>query len=164
MYKVQESNIDNRIPLANKYNSTTQTILFRFDFTERQFTFKYFLFMDILASIGGLNAFITPLVSKLVPFFVIAFLFRLAKIIKDYASKAYRDELISTLELSSNLISKKDDFDGKEALVQRINIVVSQIKDLPDETDFLDDDPEDMKKIKTYNEDLEIQQLIKDIN
>ena len=35
MYKVQESNIDNRIPLANKYNSTTQTILFRFDFTER---------------------------------------------------------------------------------------------------------------------------------
>jgi hypothetical protein len=120
--------------------------------------------MDILASIGGLNAFITPLVSKLVPFFVIAFLFRLAKIIKDYASKAYRDELISTLELSSNLISKKDDFDGKEALVQRINIVVSQIKDLPDETDWLDDNPEDMKKIKSYNEDLEIQQLIKDIN
>ena len=57
--------------------------------------------MDILASIGGLNAFITPLMSKLIPFFVIAFLFRLAKIIKDYASKAYRDELISTLELSA---------------------------------------------------------------
>ena len=35
LYKVQESNIDNRVPLANKYNSTTQTILFRFDFTER---------------------------------------------------------------------------------------------------------------------------------
>ena len=78
MYKVQESNVDNRIPLANTYNSTTQTILFRFDFTETRFTFKYFLFMDILASIGGLNAFITPLMSKLVPFFVIAFLFRLA--------------------------------------------------------------------------------------
>ena len=35
LYKVQESNIDNRVPLANKYNSTIQTILFRFDFTER---------------------------------------------------------------------------------------------------------------------------------
>lgn len=120
--------------------------------------------MDILASIGGLNAFITPIVSKLVPFFVIAFLFSLAKIIKDYASKAYRDELISTLELSSTLISKKDYFDGKEALVQRINKVVAQIKDLPDETDWLDDSPEAVEKIKTYNEDLEIQQLIKDIN
>ena len=35
MYKVQESNVDNRIPLAIKYNSTTQSILFRFDFTEK---------------------------------------------------------------------------------------------------------------------------------
>lgn len=35
LYKVQESNIDNRVPLANTNNGTTQTILFRFDFTER---------------------------------------------------------------------------------------------------------------------------------
>ena len=118
LFKVQESNIDNRIPLANKYNSTTQTILFRFDFTERHFTFAYFNNLDILASIGGLNAFITPLVSKLVPFFVIAFLFRLAKIIKDYASRAYRDELVSTLELSANLIQKRDHYDdAKDNLV-----------------------------------------------
>ena len=73
--------------------------------------------MDILATIGGINAFITTLVSKLIPFFVIAFLFRLAKIVKDYASKAYRDELISTLALSVNMLQKKDEFEGKEALI-----------------------------------------------
>lgn len=164
MYKVQESNVDNRIPLANKYNSTTQTILFRFDFTEKQYTFKYFMFMDILASIGGLNAFITPLVSKLIPFFVIAFLFRLAKIILDYAGKEYRDELISTLSLTASEIQKREEFDGKDALVQRINIALSQLKDLPDETDWVADNEEDVKKLRTYNEDLEIQRLIKEIN
>ena len=73
--------------------------------------------MDILATIGGINAFITPLVSKLIPFFVIAFLFRLAKIVKDYASKAYRDELISTLTLSVTMLQKKDEFEGKDALI-----------------------------------------------
>jgi hypothetical protein len=57
-----------------------------------------------------------------------------------------------------------DDFDGKDALVQRINIVVSQLKDLPDETDYIEDAKEDMKKIASYNEDLEIQRLIKEIN
>ena len=73
--------------------------------------------MEILAAIGGINAFITPLVSKLLPFFVLAFLFSLAKIIKDYASKAYRDELISTFTLSVNMLEKKEDFEGKDALV-----------------------------------------------
>ena len=57
-----------------------------------------------------------------------------------------------------------DDFYGKDALVQRINIVVSQLKDLPDETDYIEDAKEDMKKIASYNEDLEIQRLINEIN
>jgi len=40
---------------------------------------------------------------------------------------------------------------------------MSQIKDLPDETDWIADG-DDAKKIRTYNEDLEIQTLVKDIN
>ena len=40
---------------------------------------------------------------------------------------------------------------------------MSQIRDLPDETDWIADGAEG-KKLKTYNEDLEIQSLIKNIN
>ena len=40
---------------------------------------------------------------------------------------------------------------------------MSQIRDLPDETDWIADGAAG-EKIKTYNEDLEIEALIKDIN
>ena len=41
---------------------------------------------------------------------------------------------------------------------------MAQIRDLPDETDWIADGEEASRKLATYNEDLEIQTLIKDIN
>jgi len=90
--------------------------------------------------------------------------------ITSHMKPALYDNLIYEL---SNKELKKDYFKGSFKVLlydgylrySDDNLEISdKIKDLPDETDWLDDNPEDMKKIKSYNEDLEIQQLIKDIN
>jgi len=43
--------------------------------------------------IGGLNASITPLIGYLGPFFVLAFLLKLSKIIKDHLKDDYDKQL-----------------------------------------------------------------------
>jgi hypothetical protein len=53
------------------------------NFVQREYTFTYVHFGDIMSAIGGINAFLTPLVAKLVPLFVLWFLFELGKIIQD---------------------------------------------------------------------------------
>ena len=51
------------------------------DYIERIYKYKYFGFDDIMGSIGGINAFIKPLLGSIVPYFVIYFLYSLSKIL-----------------------------------------------------------------------------------
>jgi hypothetical protein len=52
------------------------------DFTQREYTYKYFTFLDVISAIGGVNAFIGPLVRNLAPFVMLYFMYKLAVIIK----------------------------------------------------------------------------------
>jgi len=52
------------------------------NFVERRYILKYFTVFDIMAKIGGFRASIMPIVGEFAPFFVLAFLVQLAKIIQ----------------------------------------------------------------------------------
>jgi hypothetical protein len=85
--------LDLRVPLDDTYNSSTIFIPFSNDFTRREYTYKYFTILDIISAIGGVNAFIGPLVRKLAPFLMLLFMFKLAVIIKGKYLQEYRKEL-----------------------------------------------------------------------
>lgn len=53
-----------------------------------------------MSAIGGINAFLTPIVAQLMPIFVLWFLFELGKIIKDQYVEAYRNELFNFIRLT----------------------------------------------------------------
>jgi hypothetical protein len=48
---------------------------FEVDFVERVYEFQYFNASDVLSAIGGLNAFINPILKWLVIAFIIFFLY-----------------------------------------------------------------------------------------
>ena len=48
---------------------------FDVDYVERLYTFKYFDINDVIHAIGGLNAFINPILKWLVIAFIIFYLF-----------------------------------------------------------------------------------------
>lgn len=47
-------------------------------YIERIYTYKYYGISDIMAGIGGMNAFVGPLLRALIPYFVVLFLYQLA--------------------------------------------------------------------------------------
>ena len=76
-------NSDGRVPVSSlPFNSSNVHIPFKADFTQRKYFWSFYHFMDIVSAIGGVNAAFTPLLKKLAPFFMIAFLIALASIIK----------------------------------------------------------------------------------
>ena len=64
-------------------NSSTINVMIDYDFTERQITYKYYNTFDIFAKIGGILAFIVPIVATITPFVALYFLYSLAKILND---------------------------------------------------------------------------------
>jgi len=64
-----------------------------FDFTERVFSYHFYTFLDILATLGGLNASIGPLLRLFGPLFVFAFLWNLSTIIRDHLKANYIAEV-----------------------------------------------------------------------
>ncbi len=81
------------VPLANVYNSTSVFIPIDFDFTERKYIYYFYTYGDIIAKIGGINGFFAPIIGKIAPFFVMFFLYSLAKILREKSELAYRGEL-----------------------------------------------------------------------
>ena len=51
------------------------------NYVQREYTFKYVGWGDIMSAIGGINAFLTPIVRNIMPLFILWFLFELAKIV-----------------------------------------------------------------------------------
>jgi hypothetical protein len=92
-------NINMRIPVASTlFNSSNVHIPFQLDFTQRKYFWSYFHIMDVVAAVGGVNAAFTPILKKLAPFFMLWFLFALARIIKNNYIQAYRNELTSVVQ------------------------------------------------------------------
>ena len=111
-------NLDQRVPLSLTFNSSTIFIPYSMDFTQREYTFKYYTILDVISAIGGVNAFIAPVMSKLAPLFVLGFLFKLAVIIKGKYMDAYRNELTQFVKYALdqlNQMSKNSNSTSQQA-------------------------------------------------
>jgi len=78
--------------IRDKRSSSTLTMPVDFDFTQREYTLKFYDFGDILAKIGGLRASIMPFFLFFAPLLVLYFLIELAKITKANTEKQATDE------------------------------------------------------------------------
>ena len=87
--RVNNQDQDGKVPTAETYNSTVIYIPFEAEFTERIYKYHYYHYSDIIASIGGLQAFITPFITSFGPFFVIMFLIMLANILTERQESGY---------------------------------------------------------------------------
>ena len=97
--KTRNYNIDARTPLHDIDDSDDYKDPFEFkigfevDFVERIYRFKYYNAGDVLSAIGGLNAFINPILKWLVIAFIISFLMQLSLELKTKNEKAYQVEV-----------------------------------------------------------------------
>jgi len=78
--RVLNINGDMRVPLHSSFNSSDFFIPIETDFTERIYIYQYMGVNDIIKSVGGINAFIFPILALATPYFVIYFLHNLSKI------------------------------------------------------------------------------------
>ena len=69
------------MPIAAIFNNSDIYCPIQADFTERKFIFKYYGKADIMAGIGGIGAFIYPILGYLTPYFVIYFLYSLSNVL-----------------------------------------------------------------------------------
>jgi hypothetical protein len=74
--------------------STDAVLQFAFDFTEREYSIKYFDVMDIVATLGGINGFLKPVLGVFGPLFILYFLILLANILIDKYNDDYKNELV----------------------------------------------------------------------
>ena len=86
--------------IRDKRSSNTLTMPVDFDFTQREYTLKFYDFGDILAKIGGLRASIMPFFLFFAPLLVLYFLIELAKITKTNTEKQATDECRQLCEFS----------------------------------------------------------------
>lgn len=102
--KVLNVNIDGRVPIEQKYNSSIINIPIEVDYTERKYIHQYYTIGDIMSAIGGINAFFRPIVSFLAPIWIIIFLSDLSRIFQEKNQHNYYLELNQFLEFSKNLL------------------------------------------------------------
>lgn len=98
-----------------------------------------------MSGIGGLNAFIKPLVNSIVPYFVVYFLYSLAKILVFKYEQCFHVEAISFLNYSKNLLYKR--------VADQENQEYKQV--IHDIDDCIDHELNEQRKLsdKTYKEE-----------
>lgn len=76
-------NEDKRVPLSTHlvFNSSDIYSPIQADFTERIYIYKYYGVNEIMTGIGGLQAFLNPIIKSILPFFTMYFMYYLAKIL-----------------------------------------------------------------------------------
>ena len=77
---------------------------FDVDFVERLYYLKYFSLGDIIHAIGGLNAFINPILKWLIIAFIIFYLFQLALVLREKDEKDYNTEVLKFMTYSKEQI------------------------------------------------------------
>ena len=106
------------------------------------YTYHYVGIGDIFAAIGALKSSFGVLFDWIAPIFIISFMYQLATILRDFASKGFRDELISTLNFSRKQLADRE-FEGKPSLLAKIDDTLAKLKEVPDESDWrFEKDPE----------------------
>ena len=112
--KVLNVDADGRVPIASTYNSSTNTIGFQVDFTEREYIYQYFSYLDIIQQLGGINAFFMELINLLAPISILLFLIKLSKIIIFNYKMIYRNELLEFINRAhKNLIITSTEKDNE---------------------------------------------------
>jgi hypothetical protein len=100
---------DSRVPLMSRssFNSSNFWVPIQTDFTERQFQYRYNGLSDVMGSIGGLNAFIKPILGYATPYFILIFMYMLSRIIWHRYEKDFHYQAIEFLKNSRVLLYKK---------------------------------------------------------
>ena len=94
---VLNKNQDGRVPHAPIFNSSNIYSGFQADYTERIYIYKYYGFGDLMSGIGGTNAFVNPILGSATVFFIINFLYTMAKMLIFKYKEAYHKENIAFL-------------------------------------------------------------------
>ena len=92
--------------MRESFNSSKIVMQLNFDFTQRVFTYNYYTFSDILSRIGGLQGSIMPLLAQIAPLFVLYFLYKLCKIIKQKLYESFEKEANNLINLSLSQFKK----------------------------------------------------------
>ena len=89
-------NVNGRVPVhdGTYYTKSDVNIMLDHDFTEVQYTIKYFGFADILSKIGGIIASLNPVMHLITPMLIIFYLSKLSQVILDKNKEKYEKELI----------------------------------------------------------------------
>ena len=73
--------IDKRVPLKHKFNSSKIYIPLETDFTEREFVYTYYGSGDVMKGIGGINRIIKSVMEITLPFMTMSFVYTLSRIL-----------------------------------------------------------------------------------
>ena len=104
---VLNRNQDARVPLSPTFNSSDIYSPMQTEFIQRIYKYKFFGISDIMGGIGGLNAFINPVLKSMIPYFIVYFLFSLSKILWFKYEQAFHKEAVNFLGDSKELLNKR---------------------------------------------------------
>lgn len=100
MKKNLNINENGRVPVHDSiggvayFKNSDVNIMLDHDFTEVQYTIKYFGFADIMSKIGGIVASLNPVMGILAPMLIIFYLSTLSQLILDKNKEKYEKELV----------------------------------------------------------------------
>ena len=92
-------NQDGKLPVKEHFHNSDVVVMFDYDFTERIYEYDYITLSDIMSSVGGLLASITPLFKILTPLLIVHFLHTLGTILLEKYQEDYRADLIKLAQL-----------------------------------------------------------------
>lgn len=116
--------------------SSDLEVQLEFDFTERVFTINFFTIFDIMSTLGGFRASLTPVFSVMTPLIILLFLVRLSYIIRDKMTADYKQEHKVLLHIAKiNLMSlslsvENTDFHIKTDIMVMIRALINDIVQL----------------------------------
>lgn len=154
-----------QVPLlfSDKFNNSDIYSPLAPDYIERIYIYKYYGLADIMSGIGGLKAFVDPIMNSMKPYFVIWFLYQLAKILWFKYEQAFHKESVSFLKYSKSLLRKRVVDQESEEFKTTISMIDTFVKHELQETGKLGDNAYNENTDKDgADEDLENDE--KDIN
>ena len=74
---------DGQVKIKTTFNNSDVNIPIDFNYVQTQYEIQYFRLINVISSIGGVNAFFGPLLNVMTPILGLNFLYKLSEIIKD---------------------------------------------------------------------------------
>jgi hypothetical protein len=88
-------NVKGRVPVheLNYFKSSDVVIMLAHEFTEVEYTIKYFGYADIIGKIGGIAASLAPILGIFAPMFILFYLSTLGDIILERNKSKFEQEV-----------------------------------------------------------------------